>query len=233
MGHSRAPLGDQEPHAPRSGVIWPRGKHSPFPNSEQSPGVSSSLYGCVNGDPGLQEPAAAGAVSLTGNTGPRSPGEPPGLFMGLRRKWRPLPPPGSPLTGPKIPRAACDAPRGANTPSSAELHFANTQPCPVNPAPLPVSFPVPPVPKADTILEEIPDTYVSHPGMGKGEGAGQSWERKLLRQREGLDTRHPPGGVNPAPLGHCPLSPRSHFNRLSPQWPPSEHVLLPVCVNAG
>nr|XP_035936197.1 cholecystokinin isoform X1 [Halichoerus grypus] len=26
---------------------------------------------------------------------------------------------------------------------------------------------------------------------------------------------------------------RSHFNRLSSQWPPSEHVLLPVCVNAG
>lgn len=41
------------------------------------------------------------------------------------------------------------------------------------------------------------------------------------------------GGANATPRGHGPLSPRSHLNRVSPQLPPPEHVLLLSCVSAG
>lgn len=89
-GPSLAPLvGSWEQWAPRVAVSWPGKETHRFPkpdSSEQSQMVSSPFYSCVKRGPEHQQPAVAGALSLTRNTSSQKPGEPRGLLMRLRRK---------------------------------------------------------------------------------------------------------------------------------------------------
>lgn len=73
----------------------PGGKHSPFPNSDQSPAVSPALYSCVNRGGGLQS---------------QLPRDPPAQNYTLLTPTQPTPP-----AAPSVPRPAPTVPKADQT----------------------------------------------------------------------------------------------------------------------